>query len=85
MLAGAGLRRTEAEAIRRDGVAYDLGDVSPEIRCVAAPVRDEAGTVVAALSISTTAARFAQHQYRLTERLREAAAVLSERLRSHGA
>ncbi|MEU0816761.1 IclR family transcriptional regulator [Streptomyces mirabilis] len=85
VLAGAGLRRTEAEAIRRDGVAYDLGDVSPEIRCVAAPVRDEAGTVVAALSISTTATRFAQHHDQLTHRVREAAAVLGERLRSDGA
>ncbi|KUO07281.1 IclR family transcriptional regulator [Streptomyces sp. DSM 15324] len=85
VLAGAGLRRTAAEAIRRDGIAYDLGDVSPEIRCVAAPVRCEAGTVVAALSISTTATRFAQHHDRLTDQVREAAALLGERLRSGGA
>ncbi|MFJ9714037.1 IclR family transcriptional regulator [Streptomyces sp. NPDC101234] len=82
VLAGTGLQRREAEAIRRDGIGYDLGDVSPEIRCLAAPIRDEVGTVVAAVSISTTSARFARHHDRLAEHLKEAAIALSERLRS---
>ncbi|MEV0186153.1 IclR family transcriptional regulator [Streptomyces sp. NPDC050625] len=78
--ANAGLLPKEAETIRREEIAYDLGDVSPEIRCIAVPVRDGDGTVVAALSISTTATRFTRHHERLTDRLRTAASALSARL-----
>jgi IclR family acetate operon transcriptional repressor len=42
---------------RRQGYAFDLGEHEPEIRCIAAPVRDFSGKVVAAISVSGTAHR----------------------------
>jgi DNA-binding IclR family transcriptional regulator len=38
----------------RAGYAFDLEDNEPSIRCVAAPVRDAARTIVAAVSVSST-------------------------------
>jgi DNA-binding IclR family transcriptional regulator len=39
---------------RSGGYAYDLGEDQPSIRCVAAPLRDATGRVVAAISVSST-------------------------------
>lgn len=46
------LRRMDA--YRAVGVAYDLEENEPGIRCVAAPVRDATGRTVAAISVSAT-------------------------------
>ncbi|MHA7970560.1 IclR family transcriptional regulator [Rhizobium sp. CAU 1783] len=39
---------------RAGGYAYDLGEDQPSIRCVAAPLHDATGRVVAAISVSST-------------------------------
>ena len=44
--------------VRSSGVAFDLGEAVPEVDCVAAPIRDDMGSVVAALSMSVPASRF---------------------------
>lgn len=49
------------------GVAFDLEESAPELRCVAAPIRDASGVIVAALSISSIA------QYMQPERMQELA------------
>lgn len=49
----------------RSGYAFDLEDNEPSIRCVAAPVRDAARTIVAAVSVSSTI------PYMPMERMRE--------------
>ena len=36
------------------GYAFDLEDNEPSIRCVAAPVRDASGRIVAGISIAST-------------------------------
>ena len=38
----------------RDGASLDLEENEPGIRCVAAPVRDGSGDIVAAISLSAT-------------------------------
>ena len=48
-----------AEA-RQTGAAYEAGESSPEVNCVAVPVRDHTGAVVAALSVSVPEARWAR-------------------------
>ena len=46
------LRRMRAYA--RRGVAFDLEENEPLVRCVAAPIRDASGDTVAAFSVSST-------------------------------
>ena len=47
----------ELERIQRQGWATDAEEAELGVRCVAAPVRDDAGHLVAALSISSPADR----------------------------
>jgi DNA-binding IclR family transcriptional regulator len=46
------LLRREIGEVRRTGVAYDDGELNPEVRCVAVPVRDFTGQVAGAIGIS---------------------------------
>lgn len=47
----------ELEWVRRHGVAFDREEVEPGLRCIAAPVRDDSGALVAGLSISAPSER----------------------------
>ena len=47
------------------GYAFDLEENEDQIRCVAAPIRDAGGEIVAALSVSSAA------QYMADDRMRE--------------
>ena len=44
-------------AVRRQGYAYDEDEPEPGLRCVAAPIADHSGRVVAALTIAGAASR----------------------------
>jgi IclR family KDG regulon transcriptional repressor len=59
--------RQELEQIRAQGYAYDIEEAIEELCCVAAPIRDHTGEVVAAISLSVPAYRFQRNkeQYRL--------------------
>ena len=48
----------ELDKVRRHGVAYDLDEVENGVRCIAAEIRDDAGELVAGLSLSTPSERF---------------------------
>ncbi|MGW5381530.1 IclR family transcriptional regulator [Nocardia sp. NPDC003963] len=48
----------EFASIRRAGIAFDTGEAVPEVYCAAAPVRDDMGVVIAAVSITVPASRF---------------------------
>lgn len=50
---------------RNGGFAYDMGEDSPAIRCVAVPVRDAGGRIIAAISVSSMTV------YMSPERMRE--------------
>lgn len=49
--------RAHLEKVREQGYALDFGEYEAEVRCVAAPVRDHSGRVVAAISVSGPAQR----------------------------
>src|SRR5690606_17542986 len=42
----------QVERVRREGIAYDDCEFNPEVRCMAAPVRDFRGRVLGAIEFS---------------------------------
>ena len=48
----------ELDKVRRHGYAYDIEEVEAGVRCVAAGIRDDEGSLVAGLSLSTPSERF---------------------------
>lgn len=49
--------RAMLNQVHEQGYALDLGEHETEVRCVAAPIRDHSGTVIAAMSVSGPAQR----------------------------
>ncbi len=73
--------RAELADVRRAGFAVDNAESTPEVRCVAAPIRGTSGETTAAISISVPSIRMTDD--RLTEctiLVRDAAESLSRRL-----
>lgn len=76
----ADLRAALAE-VRRRGIATEDRESNPDVSCVAAPVRDRSGRVVAALSISAPTIRWSEtRRAELEDLVVEGATELSERL-----
>jgi len=50
----------QLDEIRASGLAFESGESTPDVSCVAAPVRDHTGVVVAAMSISVPDMRWKQ-------------------------
>ena len=76
---------TELEAAlagyRDAGLAVEEREANPDVACVAAPVRDHTGSVVAAMSISVPTTRWsAEHRVQLEQLVVTGAARLSELL-----
>ncbi len=53
----------ECAHIRAEGFATDAGEFSDEVRCVAAPVRDQDGTIIASVGISAPLTRFPKSRF----------------------
>ena len=67
----------ELEKVRRHGIAYDDEEAELGLKCVAAPIHDDEGNVVAALSVSAQADR---HDPNWIPRLKLAADSVSHAL-----
>ncbi|MFC9651947.1 MULTISPECIES: IclR family transcriptional regulator [unclassified Streptomyces] len=77
--------RAELAEIRERGVAVEHRESNPDVSCVAAPVRDSAGRVVAALSISVPMIRWSDAREEELARLAvKGAGALSARLGHRG-
>lgn len=72
----------ELHRIRRDGVGSDREEVAAGLSCVAAPILDADGEIVAAMSISTTTERFGAAEDALRALVVGAAKTVTERLRA---
>ena len=72
----------ELRAVQLRGYATDLEEFSPGLRCVAAPVREASGRVIAALSLSGPAMRLDEEALhgRVADAIVAATAQLSEAL-----
>ncbi|MCU0585080.1 MAG: IclR family transcriptional regulator C-terminal domain-containing protein, partial [Desulfobacterales bacterium] len=66
--------RQEVETVRRTGVALDNEELDLGVKCVAAPIKDRTGAVVAAISLSGPAQRFTATAIRRFEKEIKAAA-----------
>jgi DNA-binding IclR family transcriptional regulator len=74
--------REELSTVRQTGVAYDQGEAISEVRCVAAPVRDAMGLVIAAVSVTVPESRFVRSRAEFTQAVKTAAAEISKRMAS---
>ena len=73
--------RRELARVRAQGYAVDDMEHQCDVRCVAAPVRDYSGRVVASLSVSGPATRIPKDRIPLlARRVRDVAVKLSARL-----
>ncbi|MFC7340250.1 IclR family transcriptional regulator [Saccharopolyspora griseoalba] len=77
--------REELDEVAADGVAREYRESNESVACVSAPVRDQNGRVVAAMSISVPILRWNDEtETALRELVREGATALSERLGHSG-
>ncbi len=72
--------REELERVRKRGYAYDLEEGVLELCCVAAPIRDHTGEVVASMSLSVPAYRFWESEERYRNALIGTVRKVSENL-----
>jgi DNA-binding IclR family transcriptional regulator len=72
--------RQELDHIRDAGVAYDREETQFGLSCVAAPIYNFTGEVIAALSISLPTVRFLPAESCLTSAVKEAASEISQSL-----
>ena len=70
--------------IRRQGYAYDLEEILPDLCCVGAPIYNHTGEVIAAISMSIPAYRFRRSQTEYREAVIRAANTISKRLGYYG-
>ncbi|QCB96280.1 IclR family transcriptional regulator [Arthrobacter sp. PAMC25564] len=71
----------ELERVRARGVAFEREESTPDVYCAAAPVRDGSGAVVAAISVSVSAAHWHQRPEEYwAELVQQGAARLSAQL-----
>lgn len=67
--------------IREDGIAYDFEEYEFNVNCVAAPIKNHLGEVIAAISISGFTPRLDQQEIsKLSLEVRQAAQKISENL-----
>jgi DNA-binding IclR family transcriptional regulator len=67
----------ELDKVRRHGIAYDDEEAEIGLKCVAAPIHDDEGKVVAALSVSAPADR---HDVEWATRVKNTADAISQAL-----
>lgn len=70
--------------IRKQGYAYDMEEILPDLCCVAAPIYDHRGQVIAAISMSIPAYRFRRSQTEFRDAVMRAAKSISKRLGYYG-
>ncbi len=71
----------ELDKVRRHGIAYDDEEAELGLKCVAAPIHDDEGHIVAALSVSAPADR---HDPDWADQVRQAADAVSQALGYRG-
>jgi len=80
-ITSSGRLRTEVASVAESGLAYDDCESNEAVRCVAAPVHDHSGAMVAAMSVSVPIIRWTDpNSAQWAALVRDGAAALSARL-----
>ncbi len=66
--------------VQKYGIAFDNEEAELGLRCVAAPVRDDQGRLVAAISVSSPSERFGEHEAAWVPALKQCAQSVSRAL-----
>lgn len=66
--------------VQKSGIAFDNEEAELGLRCVAAPVRDDQGKLVAAISVSSPSERFGEHEATWVPALKRCAQNVSRAL-----
>nr|WP_281172470.1 IclR family transcriptional regulator [Pseudonocardia spinosispora] len=78
------LLRQQLSVVRRNDVAFDLGETDPSVRCIAAPIRDtRSGVVLAAVTLCVAPTQFVRDGERYTRSTIGAARWISALLSSN--
>lgn len=72
--------RNELVRVRERGLAYDREEIVPGLSCVAAPIRDDAGRIIAAISVSVPTYRFLGEEAAFERLISDAGRRISRRL-----
>jgi len=70
--------------ICKQGFAYDMEEILPDLCCVAAPIYNHLGHVIAAISMSIPAYRFRRSQTDFRDAIVRTAKIISKRLGYYG-
>ena len=70
--------------VQQSGIAFDNEEAELGLRCVAAPVHDDQGKLVAAISVSSPAERFSEHEADWVPALQTCAQAVSRALGARG-
>ncbi|MCP2261506.1 transcriptional regulator, IclR family [Streptoalloteichus tenebrarius] len=74
---------SQLRLIRRTGLATEVEEAAPGMACLATPVHDDSGGVVAAVSIAVTTEEFHRRQRQLVAAVRRGAHEAAKILRDH--
>lgn len=72
--------REELARIRERGLAFDREEIVPGLSCIAAPIRDERGAVIAGISLSVPTYRFEGEEDQYARMIAATALRISRRL-----
>ena len=70
----------QLEDVRRTGLATEENELVLDVSCVASPIRDSYGSIVAAISVSVPSHRLRARRKEITQAVRSAANEISQRV-----
>ena len=75
------LIKANLKSVRKIGFATDRGETHEDLNCIAAPIKDSGGSVVAALNLMDEKTRTSENElFKLADQLKQRALFISRQL-----